>query len=48
MKLIVVHPFGSYHKGAEITDASDVKAILASANAHNVIKVAADKPAKAK
>jgi hypothetical protein len=46
MKLIVVHPFGVYAKGAEITDAVEIKAILEGENAHHVIKVAADKPEK--
>ena len=39
MKLVVVHEFGSYKRGAEISDPSEIEKILASANALKVVKV---------
>jgi hypothetical protein len=37
--LVVVRPFGTYRKGDTITDAKTVSQILASGNAHNVVRV---------
>jgi hypothetical protein len=31
--LVVVHPFGTYSKGAHITDAAEIDAVLAGENA---------------
>jgi hypothetical protein len=31
--LIVIHPFGAYGKGAHITDAAEIDAVLAGENA---------------
>ena len=42
MVLVVVHQFASYKRGDKITDAEEVKKILASANAHSVVKVGSD------
>lgn len=39
MKLVVVHPFGGYAKGDEITDAAKVASALKS-NPRSVVKVA--------
>lgn len=39
MKLIVVHEFGTYKRGAEVTDPDEIKEILAGSNAHKVVKV---------
>jgi hypothetical protein len=40
MKLIVTQPFGGHAVGAQITDAAQVSLILASEQAHCVVKVA--------
>ncbi len=45
--LTVINPFGGYAKGAQITDADEIKKILASEHATNVIRSAeatTDKP----
>ena len=36
--LTVVQPFGGYNKGDHITDPDKVAEVLASANAHSVVK----------
>lgn len=38
--LVVRHPFGNYAKGTMITDADEIDAILASAGAASVHKIA--------
>ncbi|MCA7118184.1 MAG: hypothetical protein LGL72_01935 [Acidibrevibacterium sp.] len=42
--LVVVRPFGSYAKGALITDAATIASILASENANAVVRVNATTP----
>ncbi|CAB3784337.1 hypothetical protein [Pararobbsia alpina] len=32
--LIVVHPFGDYARGKQITDAAEIAAVMAGENAH--------------
>lgn len=39
IKLVVVRPFGAYAKGAVITDATKIAAILASEHATAVVRV---------
>lgn len=39
--LVVVRPFGAHQRGDVITDAGMVAQILASSNAHDVVRVAA-------
>ena len=41
IKLVVTNTFGDHPKGADITDAAEIQAVLASENAGNVVKVAA-------
>lgn len=38
MHLTVINPFGNYARGAHITDADEVAAILAGPNAQNVVQ----------
>jgi hypothetical protein len=38
--LVVVRPFGSYAKGAIITDPKEIASILASEHASKVVRVA--------
>lgn len=38
--LVVVRPFGTYAKGAVITNAVDVATILAGENAADVVRIA--------
>jgi hypothetical protein len=38
--LTVIHPFGDYQRGAQITDAAEIDAVLASENARHCHKVA--------
>ncbi len=38
--LVVVRPFGTYVKGAVITDAATITKILAGENRHYVVRVA--------
>ncbi|MEF3066308.1 hypothetical protein [Pandoraea apista] len=45
MNLVVLHAFGSYQKGDQITDADKVAAILESEQAAYVVKVAAQEEA---
>lgn len=40
MHLIVIHAFGAYRRGDEITDAAEIERVLASENAKDVVKVA--------
>jgi hypothetical protein len=40
--LVVVHAFGGHKRGDVITDATQIAAILASADALHVVKVAAN------
>jgi hypothetical protein len=42
--LVVVRPFGSYAKGALISDATTIAGILASENANAVVRVNATTP----
>jgi hypothetical protein len=44
MKLIVTQPFAGHEVGAQITDHTEVAAILDSEHAHFVVKVANDHP----
>lgn len=44
--LTVVEPFGSYARGALITDANEVAAVLAGENAHHVVKRIVERPAE--
>ena len=37
--LIVIHPFGDYRRGDQISDAEAVAAVLAGDNAHHVNRV---------
>jgi hypothetical protein len=37
--LVVVHPFGSYRRGDQITDDAEIAKVLASDTAHHVRKV---------
>ena len=39
MKLVVVHAFGDYQRGDEITDPDTIAKILKSENAPKVVKV---------
>lgn len=39
--LIVIHPFGAYGKGAHITDAAEIAAVLAGENAGSCNRIAA-------
>jgi hypothetical protein len=39
MKLVVVHEFGPYKKGDEITDETEIAKILAGENSPKVVKV---------
>lgn len=48
MKLIVITQFGGHQVGDEITDQSDVVAVLASDQAAYVTQVAANPPPKQK
>jgi hypothetical protein len=41
MKLIVVHPFGGYAKGQEITDAAEMAKVMKS-NPHAIVQVTTD------
>ncbi|MHB1023339.1 MAG: hypothetical protein ACYC0Z_13110 [Acidobacteriaceae bacterium] len=40
-KLVVIHAFGKYRRGDEITDPGIIADILVSENVHSVRKVAA-------
>lgn len=44
--LTVTNPFSGYQKGQRITDEAEVKKILESNNAANVVKVKAPEPAQ--
>lgn len=37
--LVVVHPFGDYARGAQITDVGEIAAVLAGENSRNVHRV---------
>lgn len=39
-KLVVIHPFGKYRRGTDITDASTITTVLAGENAHHCVRVA--------
>lgn len=39
-KLVVIHPFAKYRRGAAITDAAAIAAVLAGPNAHHCNRVA--------
>jgi hypothetical protein len=39
--LIVIHPFGAYGKGARISDAAEIAAVLAGENAGACNRIAA-------
>ena len=39
--LVVIHPFGDYERGAQITDADAIAKVLAGENVGHVVKVAA-------
>jgi hypothetical protein len=39
--LIVIHPFGAYGKGARISDAAEIAAVLAGENAAACNRIAA-------
>jgi hypothetical protein len=44
MKLVVVHEFGPYKRGTEITDEDSIAKIIGSENANKVVKVGAVTP----
>lgn len=39
--LVVIHPFGDYQRGMQISDADEIARVLESENAHHVNKVSA-------